>query len=229
MPTWKLNELRQLIEEQHSADHLQKANPHIDSVDWKIRAASYHSYAASNAFSAVFKEKEPPPSVVVKMMLTNGKEATDFYEARLIYEANVIACAQAMHSVSDIISHVILDSLAIRDADEENLDLKSIQKLLPESLLKSHVVRILGLDYFRYLQDFVNTSKHVRLVGSQYTVDLTGVEKIPHGVKFRQFECKGRPHKEKWGETFLQEMRQLSIEYVHLGCALNDYMVLAKS
>jgi hypothetical protein len=229
MPTWKLNELRHLIEEQHGADHLQKAIPHIDSVDWKIRAASYHSYTASNAFATVFKEKEPHPSAVAKMMLTNGEEAADFHEARLIYEANVIACAQAMHSVSDIISHVILDSLAIRDVDDENLDLKTIQRLLPESSLKNRVVRTLGLDYFRYLQDFVNTSKHVRLVGSQYTVDLTGVEKVPHGVKFRQFECKGRLHKEKWGETFLKEMKQLSIEYVHLGCALNDYMVSAKS
>ena len=229
MAVWKLDELRELIKDHHGSDQLQKAAPHINSVDWKIRAASYHSYAATNAFSGASEEAETHPSAVFAMLFSNGEEALNFREARFIYETNVIACAQSMHSASDIISHVILDSLALNDIDEENLCLKAVQKQVPESGLRQSITRVLGLVSFRYLQDFVNISKHVRLVGSPYTFDLTGEEDIPHGVKFESFKCKSRTHPAKWGEDFLKEMRQLSIEYVQLGCSLNEYMLLVKS
>ena len=224
MPVWHLEDLRQLIKEHHGADQLNKANPYIYSVDWKIRAATYHSHAASSAFSDVLEKDNPHPLTVFKMMFSNGEDASNFREARLVYEANVIACAQAIHSVSDIISHVIHDSLALDGIDEENLCLKDVQRLVPESSLKQTITRVLGLADFRYLQDFVNTSKHVRLVDSQYSVDLTGEDKYPHGVKFRAFVCKGRTHQSKWGEDFLKAMRQISIEYVLLGGALNEHM-----
>jgi len=228
MEKWKLQELRELIEKHHGSDQLRKAAPHINSVDWKIRAASYHSYAASGAFSDLLSEQTQPPAVF-KMMFSNGEEASNFREARFVYETNVIACAQSMHSASDIISHVIVDSLALNDVDEENLCLRAAQKLVPESKLKETITRVLGLVSFRYLQDFVNTSKHVQLVDSQYTLDLTGNEDIPHGVKFKAFECKGRTHPTKWGDDLLKEMRQLSIEYVQIGSSINEYMLLGES
>jgi hypothetical protein len=139
MSVWQLQKLRELIEEVHGGEQLSKASDHINSVDWKIRSASYHSYTASDAFASVFEDVEPESISAVKMMLSTGKEASKLHEARFIYEANVIACAQAMHSVADIISHVILDAIAINGLDEENLCLKSIQKLVPSSELKDKI------------------------------------------------------------------------------------------
>lgn len=225
MTVWNLRELRELIEKIHGPEQLQKAISHINSVDWKIRAASYHSYAASNAFSGVFEGVVDSQFSVMKMMFSNGEEASDFREARFIYEANVIACAQAMHSVADIISHVILDSLALKGVDEETLNLKVVHKALSSGDLKQRIAKVMGMTKFRYLHDFVNTSKHVRLVDAEYNVDLTGTAKHAHGVRFKQFECKGRLHGAKWGEEFLLELRQLSIEYVGLGQELNKHLI----
>lgn len=61
------------------------------------------------------------------------------------------------------------------------------------------MTKVLGLVSFRYLQDFVNTSKHVRVVGSPYMMDLAGEQGVPRGVKFDAFECKGRKHPANWG------------------------------
>lgn len=61
------------------------------------------------------------------------------------------------------------------------------------------MTKVLGLVSFRYLQDFVNTSKHVRVVGSPYMMDLTGEQGVPRRVKFEAFECKSRTHPAKWG------------------------------
>lgn len=218
---WELQELRELIEKIHGGEQLSKAIGHINSVDWKIRSASYHSHAANNAFKLVFEGVDNESISAVKMVLSTGEEASRFYEAILVYEANVIACAQAMHSVADIISHVILDALAIDGLDEEFLNLNSIQKCIPPSGLKCRVVRLSGLKSFRYLQDFVNTTKHVRLVDSEYMVDLTGEEAYSHGIRFKAFKCKKLDHPEKWGSDFLKELKDLSVEYVKLGQEIN--------
>jgi hypothetical protein len=224
MTVWKLQELRELIESKHGEEQLAKATDHINSVDWKIRSASYHSYVAKKAFDSVFSDIENTAMHAIKMILSTGQEASDFNEAKFIYETNVIACAQAIHSISDIISHVILDSVLIENVDEENLDLKAIQKMIPPSKLKQSVVRILGKKSYLYLRDFVNTTKHVRLVGSGYAVDVSGEDKYPNGVKFRGFICKNRDHAAKWGEDFLLELRQLSVDFVDLGQNINDHL-----
>jgi hypothetical protein len=221
MSVWNLQELRELIKKIHGAEQLSKAAGHINSVDWRIQQAGYHSYMASNAFSSVFEGAEHELVSAVRMMLSTGEEVSKFNEAKFIYEANVIACAQAMHAVADIISHVILDALAIKGLNEEKLSIQVIQTRVPPGRLKEKIVRVSGLKEFRYLQDFVNTAKHVSLVDSSYTVDLTGREKHPHGIRFKEFECKDRPHPAKWGADFLKELRQLSIEYVNLGQELN--------
>ena len=165
----------------------------------------------------------------MKMMLSSGEEAAGFQEARFIYETNLIACAQSMHSVADIISHVIHDSLALEGIDEEIINLKIVNGALQNGPLKERVTRVLGLAHFRYLEDFVNTSKHIRLVDSVYSLDFTGEEEIPYGVRFRSFQRNNRTHKQKWGRDFLEEMKQLSVEYIQLGSAINEHLILEKS
>lgn len=224
MSVWKLQELRDLVEKTYGAEQLAKAADHINSVDWKIRAAGYHSYLAKNSFDGIFSGIENEPMHAIKMILSSGKGASNFNDASFIYESNVIACAQTMHSVSDIISHVIHDALFIEDIDEDSIDLKTIQTKIPPSALKSSVVRVLGLKSYLYLKDFVNTTKHIRLVGAAYTVDVAGVDKYPNGMKFRSFTCKDRRHPAKWGEDLLKELNQLSIEFVNLGQDINDYL-----
>ena len=124
MQKWNLKELRDAIKNTHGEEQLEKAKPHINSVDWKNRVASYHYYTASNAFSCFFDESSCEKSDAIKLLLSTGEEANRFYEAKLIYEANLIACAQAIHSISDILSHVIHDSLMLPYVNEDNLNLK---------------------------------------------------------------------------------------------------------
>lgn len=207
MSAWKLQELRELIEKIHGDEKLSKASSHINSVDLEIRSACYHSYTASNAFSSDFEDEEHASISAIKMTLSAGEEASRFHEAIFIYEANITACAQVTRSAADIISHVILDVIAINGVDEENLNLKFIQKHVQSRGLKDKIVRVSGFKSFRYLQDVVNTTKHVRLVESEYTVDLTGKGEHPHGVRFKVFQIQNRYHPAKWGADFLEELK----------------------
>jgi len=106
--------------------------------------------------------------------------------------------------------------------DENNL--KSINKIV-NGPLKDGITRFLGLKEFRYLQDFVNTTKHISLVSSSYSVDTTDNGSPGHGVKFKKFKYKNRNHNEKWGHIFLEEQKTISLEYIKIGQLLNNSLI----
>lgn len=217
--SWNLQELRELILSRGGNERLSHAQVHIHSVDWKIQLASFHSYQASQAFVGIFAGDGKDTVQAVRMLLSSGDEAQGFSSARLAYEAHILACAQTMHSVADVFAHLISDALGLGYSDDDHLSLSEVKKRLPTGLLRDQVIRFLGLKQFAYLQDFVNRTKHVSLVSSKYNAHLVAPQR--HGLLFSAFSRSGRTHKEKWGEDFLLELKQLSLEYVQLGRALN--------
>jgi len=228
--SWNLKELRNLIEEKYGNHQLEKANPHINSVDWKIRISSYHSYASTEAFKSLFAEHENEAIQAVKFILSSGEEATKFYEARLIAEANLIACAQSMHSVSDIFAYVIIHSLKIDGICNKDITLKTVHKHLEASALKDEIIKLLGLREFCYLKDFVNTTKHISLIFSGYNANLEDLDKEEHGLKLSEFSyefkrSEVREYSEKWHDEFLKELNNLSFQYVEIGKEINNYLI----
>jgi len=149
---------------------------------------------------------------------------------KLVAEANLIACAQSMHSVSDILAYVILHSLKIYDIDEGDLSLNLIQNQLEASTLKDEIIKLLGLKEFCYLKDFVNTTKHISIVFSGYNANIEHVSKQEHGLKFNSFSyqapksSKIRNYPEKWHSVFLEELKKLSFQYVKIGQEINRYL-----
>ena len=222
MASWNLEELRSLVKEMHGVNQLKLLQPHINSLDWKIRIAAYHSYTFAETFSPFFENEKSGAVKAVKLILSSGEEASKFREAKLIAEANIIACAQSTHSVSDILSYVIIHSLKLSGIDEKRISISEVNKILSNGALKKQIERLLGLKEYRYLQDFVNTTKHISLVFSEYSVDLQSNDDDAHGIKFKSFSYKDRRHPEKWAEEFVQELRKISIEFVQIGRAINE-------
>lgn len=228
MSSWNLKELRDLIEEKYGKKQLEKARPHIDSVDWKIGIVSYHSYVSEAAFKGLFNNEESETIQAVKLILSSGEEASKFNEARVIAEANLIACAQSMHSVLDIFAHVIFHALKIEEMEEDEITITAINKKLPEGALKTKITRLLGLRGFNYLKDFVNTTKHISLIFSSYNVNLEDLSEQEHGLKLNSFSyqvpnsTKTRKHPEKWSNKFLNELKFISLEYVNIGQEINN-------
>lgn len=224
--SWNLEELRNLIKEKYGDQQLEKASPHINSVDRKIKIASYHYHTCKMAFDNLFDDAEDEGIQALDLILSS--EASKFYEAQLVAEANIIACAQSMHSVSDILPHVILHSLNINGKDD--LTLRSVQKHLKDGELKNKIIKLLGQKEFCYLKDFVNTTKHFSLVFSPYKANLEDLKKQEHGLKFNDFSyqtpngSKPRKHPEKWHGIFLEELKKLTVHYVNIGQEINSYL-----
>ena len=194
MTSWNLQELRTLVQDKHGDNQLAILKPHLDSVDWKLRIASFHSYAYSETFSSFFDEAIDGRVAAIGFILSNGEEADRFREAKLVAEANIIVCAQSTHSVSDILSYVIVHALKLGGVDEQRMTLSEINSALPSGILQDRVRGLLGRKEYRYLLDFVNKTKHVSLVFSQYSVNLISQNCNDHGLKFGSFSYKDRTH-----------------------------------
>jgi len=221
MTSWDLQELGELVRTKYGEAQLSLLQPHLNSVDRKIRIASYHSYAYSQVFIECFKPEHDERLQAVRLILSNGEEANKFREAELVAEANVIACAQNTHSVSDILSYVIVHARKIDVTSDDRMTLSEVGKTLPPGALKDKITRLIGTTTFRYLQDFVNTTKHVSLVFSQYKVDLESTSDKDHGLKLAAFSYKQRSYPAKWSVDFLKELRDISVAYVEIGRELN--------
>lgn len=227
MSAWGLIELQKLIEKEHGRQQVLLAASHVRTVDRKLESAAYHYHLATEAFSSVFSESDNSFNIAM-ITMSKGHIGQSYYDARLAHESNVIALAHVMHSLSDIFSHVISDSLNILNIDEGSLTLKELQRNLPDGSLKDKIVRILSLKSYEYLNAFVNSSKHIMLPDSTYNIDMTGSEKPQHGLSFSEFEYKRRSFPSKYSSIFLDELKSLSVEFVELGREINMHLIYAE-
>lgn len=225
MSAWNLKELHSLIEAIHGEAQAQLASVHINTVARKLWHAGYHYQIATDAFSAVYADSDNDLIIVANTILSRGEKNRSYRYATLSHESNVIALAHVIHSLSDIFSHVIADSLKITGIEEDNTTLRVLLKNIPAAPLRDRVVRVLGLKNYDYLNAFVNSSKHIMLAASSYKVDMTESGKAPHGLHFSGFSYKGRKFTEKYCSVFLNELKSLSEEYVSLGREINMYLI----
>ena len=228
--SWDLEELRNLVKHTRDEDQLAKIKPHLDNVAWKISISNYHHYTSKNAFDSFFNDSENNALQAFKLLFGASESSIKFDRARLVAEANAIACAQHMHSISDVLAHTIYHSLKSLDLDENDVSLVTISRSIDNGPLKDEIVKLLGCREFCYIKDFVNTTKHHSLVFSEYSVNLENLGKEEHGMKFKSFSYtpresdKAREHKEKTHYQILNELEKLVFRYTSIGKELNKYV-----
>jgi hypothetical protein len=162
-----------------------------------------------------------------------GDQDTDwrsFEVARKRAEANLVACAESMNVVPDLLGHVIYFALGCnldqRKLLARNVSLGSVLKRISNDPACSALVRklhvLINHDDYRYLSDLVNTGKHRSIVAAPYSIDLTGEEERSHGVRFSAFEYDGRAYEPRWVKPFLDgEFTRRSTCLVAIGEEVN--------
>ena len=229
--TWDLKELRDLIKEIHGENQLNLANAHINSVVSRIQISRYHLLEAKETIEQLFhKSEDKVLDASIACFTPNTEQGWELNKAQLKAEANLIGCAQSTHSVADIMAYAILYSLKISGIDDLNLSLKDIQKHLVKSNLKDEVIKLLGLNEFSYLKDFVNTTKHRSLVTSTHYFNNSENNHLDHALKLNSFSyqrnkhTKPRSHPEKGYYQFFEELQLINEQYVRIGQFVNHYL-----
>lgn len=226
--TWKASEFPSLVSIRHGASHMKSAGAAHASVGWKALMADYH------ADEAVKLELEHSPDVVAathNMLLStaNQSEAGPYRLALFRAEAHIIACAQSLHSLGDIMANVVFTAsgLATEKLNERDRTLHQVTKLLGGVPGMEQMVQPLRVLHqhrdFCYVQGFVNITKHRSLVRTYPRVSF--MPEARQGLMIDAFEYDGELFEERWAsELYLGSRVEVIKAVVRCGIAVNRWL-----
>jgi hypothetical protein len=218
MAIWKAHEFQNQVLSTYGQDRLNEALPIMQAIGSKFMIVKLHFSEVEEAFDGMLEEAGPEITDILGLLFSNGERRQSFGIARLKYEANLVAAAQATHSISDNLAHLIYTTFHIPHDENYRPKLQQLNKDICEGQLKGSIERLLGMREYRYLQDFANYNKHMSLVSSAYHISTPSDFDLKHGVRFKAFKA----HVEKWGDEFLHELKAIHTAQIGIGICINE-------
>jgi len=209
---WSLKDFVYLVGESYGSEQVEKTKIFRNSFNKKLTFTRFHA----KEIKRIYKEFQTKnkistiPLITHKILLSasDPKINEDFYETIFMIEANIIAYAQAFHSLADILSHILFYGLKIENYncsfDKDYISIKKVSDFIigysNSDLITNQVDKLINCNEFMYLESFVNTTKHRSLVETKHSIEFTNPQK--YGVKIYPFNYKGNKYQKKWSEDF---------------------------
>ena len=231
---WNIGEFYQLVQHKLPPSSVSSLEPPLRSIRWKFDLCRYHIHEANRILSETFTrpKEEQHIEAIGKLFMeaTNTDEGHEFLVARFCAEAHAIACAQSLHSTADILAQVLCISLNLdrHFKKKERRYLRTVVDRMREHTIAPSVVaaadHFLRSDEFRYLKAYVNTTKHISLIGSNYSIHVVPGEE-QHGLKINAFSHNGANWPQKWLTDFIvTDLEQLSNMFGAIGIELTAFI-----
>jgi hypothetical protein len=227
---WSIQELREDVELVNGEAQRNLLSPCLESIVDRKLYARYHF----QEFERLLKEFLADRSKIslLKLVFDNDEdERSNFYLCRKQAEANIMGCLQSMHTIADILSHVIYYSLnmnryALLKMVARKVSILSVQKKLTGiseyETLRNLINQLIGHADYKYLCDIVNHSKHRSIVGTSFTVNFGDDVDRLHGLEFLAFEYESRLHPERWVDEYLKnEYKRQDSLIIEIGNEIN--------
>lgn len=214
---WNLKELFDQVLQRHCKQQADLLKASLVSYIWKLFIAQYHAEESKAIIGKLISHPSKEGYVAATKLILEQASGTDKGReidlALFQAEAHMIAYAQSLHSLADILSQIIYYSLKLdkhlkKQIDEKGRYLskvsKAIKSLQQFNKLYLEVNHLLNSDKFNYLRAYVNTTKHRSLIPTTYSVDFVESITPTHGLKIAEFEYDGNSYKTKWAWEFIE-------------------------
>lgn len=224
---WDFRPLRADIERLFGRDQVALIQPCLNSIhDWR-GYARYHFSEAKRLMTEAVGDR-PHHEVLGVMLGAFDKEDGDFEWARFQAAAHITACVHSMHSLADIIGQTLYLGLgmnldpALAFKKERRVNMTSVADRLPAGPLADQASALVKGPDFTYLAAMNNHSKHRSVVPVGFSLDFTGEDKEPHGLKFNAFHYDGKGYPARWVRSTLVPEYQRQETLLHgIGNGLN--------
>ncbi|MCX6821928.1 MAG: hypothetical protein NTW30_04080 [Candidatus Aenigmarchaeota archaeon] len=134
--------------------------------------------------------------------------------------------AQILHSTADNLAQIINKSLLSGRYPIDKVYLKVIKNDLKiiDTNIFNEVESLLTSDEFKYIDAFVNTIKHQKIVDHNWKVD----SKRPfsqNAIQFKGFDYKGNTYPAMWSDEIIGPIRGKIIDLIlNIGNSMNNYL-----
>ena len=230
---WDIGEFRTLAEARLPMEILAQLRPSLNSIPWKFVLSRYHlaetARILSEPYSAAGKENVADAVGKLLNQAAGTEEGRAFADACFRAEAHMIAFAQALHSVGDLLASILwivfdLDQFPSFKGRKRYLGsaIKAMERFAVAPSVARAARQLLESEEFRYLSSYVNTTKHHSLVPVGYSVNLV-VDDERHGLRIAAFVHGDEAWPERWASDFLEvDSRRLADHLGAVGAELND-------
>jgi hypothetical protein len=178
----------------------------------------YHITTARDALKGIINYDEPQGIDNWMLLLGGSERQEDFYYAKIVSEANLIACAYTARSLLEMFAQLVNSLLLSSAIPISKCTLKKVAEKLPPGELKVKLQELFNSHWFIYVYAFTNTIKHRQLVQHQTSICFVD-NKV--GVKVGSFTYENIAYQAYWATEFLQGIIDVKNELVGSGRALN--------
>jgi len=218
--SWSLKDLRDYIVDEHDKD--QSMLDLVSSIDRGISIFRYHFSTARDSLMDFYGEDEKAHKQHIERVFGVTEDQEEFQLAKIANEANTIAAIYTVRSVFDLFSQLVRQLLLNGELSEGACNIHRVRDHLQDGPLRASIERLLESEGFRYINAFVNVTKHRSLVKYGSWVDLVNDKA---GVKFSAFEYRGDQFPALWSDEILEKILTTKNEIVTAGMALNHQLI----
>jgi len=218
--SWSLKDLRDYINREHNKD--QSLLDRVSSIDRGIDIFRYHFSTARDSLTDFFDPDEKAHKQHFERVLGVSEDQEEFQIAKIANEANTIAAIYTVRSVFDLFSQLVRGLLLEEKLREDVCNIYRVRDHLEEGGLRTAIEHLLESEGFRYINAFVNVTKHRSLVKYGSWIDFVNDKA---GVKFSAFEYRNELFPELWSGEILEKILTTKNEIVTAGIALNHRLL----
>lgn len=230
--SWNLNELRDLVLKIHGKKNYIKLFQCSDSIAERLEFAGFHYREAKDIFDQFDWHEDISDTEIFHTLIFGGNEDSEELEKKkLTARAHIVAFIQSLHSVSDILSHVIYYSLGMNNAKKErDINLPEVNKWLSNNSNYFTLINLLkefiDNDSYLYLSALANNSKHRRILSAGLNVNLLETGRNRKEVVFPQFTFNNKTHDKRQALVFIESEynRQIAL-VIKIGNELNRLVI----
>lgn len=226
--TWNLEQLREDVRFLFGDEQRECLSPSLNSIVDRQTYARFHYQESKRILDEVLNGRDDR-SVLIDLVFGADRNAQhEFAYRRKFAEAHIVAFLQSLHSLSDILAHAIYFALGLNLHKATRLPpkrvyLHKVRALLPPGEVSTRLQELIDHEDYRYLADIVNHSKHRSVVQTPYSVDATGCDTQPYGLKFAAFVYDDQAYTARWADPFMEsEYNRQSALITRIGELLND-------
>ena len=186
---WKIKELEDVVRGYNGDKYADAIHEPLQSFVWKSDMAYFHACEAEQilqeAVSAtpVINDHDRESIAIAKAAILSAapeERGRHLRFAKFKAEAHIIASAQALHSLCDIICHVVYWAYQLDIVQDPptkkrlNLHstLRSLNTLSRYDTTASLIKAVVDAPEFKYLAAYVNTTKHKSLISSSISASF---------------------------------------------------------
>jgi len=175
-----------------------------------------------------FMDESFPEMELLKLSIARSGEAReDLSEQKFKARANIVACVQSIHAISDILSHATYYALNLTNAkNDREITVHNVVRWLDQvtdcKALRDHLIELLTHEDYKYIRALANHSKHRSIVSLGLSFNMLKTGNEMKELVFPSFSYEGKDYPQrKVFELLESEFDRQGKLVMGIGAAIN--------